>query len=203
MSILPYQEIQKRIDADQLIANANKNLCLGPASYELRIGSVRQFTEGAPEQKLESGQKFVMEPGASALIGTLEELRMPADLGGFLFLKSSLGRAGYIPWAQGYVDPGYKGSVTIALHNVAGKLQLFEHAQKICHVIFVKLTAETTNPYQGEYADSKGAVASKQKPTIVISASTNPLLAKVLGIAGEEAFKTVVDEGIKGLMHRS
>jgi dCTP deaminase len=125
MSILPYQEIQKRIDENQLVTNANKDSCLGPASYELRIGSLRLFAEGSAEQKLETGQKFVMEPGASALIGTLEEVRMPADVAGFLFLKSSLGRSGYIPWSQGYVDPGYKGSLTIALHNLAGKLLTF------------------------------------------------------------------------------
>jgi hypothetical protein len=70
-------------------------------------------------------------------------------------------------------------------------------------VVFVKLTKETSNPYEGEYTDSKGATGSKQKPTIVISASSNPLLKKVLGIAGEEAFRTVVDEGIKGLIHNT
>jgi dCTP deaminase len=201
MSILPYQEIYRRIQAGELLNNANADLCLGPASYELRIGSVKSFAD-AHDQKLEAGQKFVMEPGASALIGTLEEVRMPPDLCGFLFLKSSLGRSGYIPWSQGFVDPGYKGSLTISLHNAAGKLQLFEGHAKICHLAFMKLTAETTNPYESEYQGSKGATGSKQKPPIVIS-SSGQLLGKIFGAVGDEAVRAVVDEGVKALIERS
>jgi deoxycytidine triphosphate deaminase len=170
VTILPYQERNPNADQSEKATAAQRGYryCLGPASYELRIGSVRGF-DGGQETILEAGRKFVMEPASSALIGTVEEIRMPADLAGLLFLKSSLGRSGYIPWSQGFVDPGYTGSLTIALHNVAGKLQLFEGHQKICHLVFVKLTKATSNPYAGEYKDSVGATEAKQKPPIVIS----------------------------------
>jgi deoxycytidine triphosphate deaminase len=104
MSILPYQEIQRRIKADGLIHGADLDSCLSPASYELRIGSIRPI-EGESERKLAKGEEFVMKEGASVLVGTLEEVRLPDDVAGFLFLKSSLGRSGYVPWSQGYVDP--------------------------------------------------------------------------------------------------
>lgn len=200
MSILPYQEIQNLIKTKKLITNADLDKCLSPASYELRIGSVKDFG-GGEETKLDVGQRIVMEPGASALIGTLEEVHLPSDIAGFLYLKSSLGRAGYIPWSQGYVDPGYRGSLTIALHNIAGKLQLFEYNQKICHLVLMKLTKATSNPYDGEYSGSTGATEAKQKPPIVIGASG--VLARTLGIAGEAALKTAVEEGVKTFIDRT
>ncbi len=196
MSVLPYQEIQKRIRADNLIVKGDLDKCLGPASYELRIGSI-QLIEGGTETVLKPGEEFVMKPAASVLIGTVEEVHLPDDLAGMLFLKSSLGRAGYIPWSQGYVDPGYKGSLTIVLHNFAGKIQLFSGHQKICHLVFVKLTAKTTNPYDGEYSGSTGATGTKQKGPLVIGSSGLQLLTTALGTAGEEAVRTVVSEGIK------
>jgi dCTP deaminase len=196
MSILPYQEILKRIKTDKLISLGDVDKCLGPASYELRIGSI-QLIEGGTETVLKPGEEFVMKPAASVLIGTVEEVDMPDDLAGLLFLKSSLGRAGYIPWAQGYIDPGYKGSLTIALHNFAGKIQLFSGHQKICHLVFHQLTAKTTNPYDGEYSGSRGATGSKQKTPIVVGSSGLQLLSAALGIAGEEAVKTTVSEVIK------
>lgn len=200
MSILPYQEIQSLIKTKKILAKADPDKCLGPASYELRIGSVKSFG-GGEEIKLEVGQKILMEPGSSALFGTYEDVHLPADVAGFLYLKSSLGRSGFIPWSQGYVDPGYRGSLTIALHNIAGKLQLFEYRQQICHLVLVKLTKATNNPYDGEYSGSTGATEAKQKAPIVIGASG--VLGRVLGIAGEEAVKTVVQEGIKTVIEKS
>lgn len=170
--------------------------CLGPATYELRIGSI-QLIEGGAETVLKPGEEFVMKPAASVLIGTVEEVNLPDDLAGLLFLKSSLGRAGYIPWSQGYVDPGYRGSLTIALHNFAGKIQIFEGHQKICHLVFIKLTSKTQNPYEGLYSDSRGATGTKQKGPIVIGSSGLQLLTNALGIAGDETLRTAVSEGIK------
>lgn len=196
MSILPYQEIRKRIKDDKLLVDADLDNCLGPASYELRIGSI-QLIEGGSDTVLKPGEEFVMKPAASVLVGTVEEVRLPPDLAGILYLKSSLGRAGYIPWSQGYVDPGYSGSLTIVLHNFAGRIQLFSGHQKICHIVFFKLTEATTNPYDGEYSGSTGATASKQKSPIVIGSSGLQLLSAGLAIAGETAVKAVVKEGVK------
>ena len=202
MSILPYQEIQRRIKADGLIHGADLDSCLSPASYELRIGSIRPI-EGESERKLAKGEEFVMKEGASVLVGTLEEVRLPDDVAGFLFLKSSLGRSGYVPWSQGYVDPGYNGGLTIALHNFAGKLQLFAGHQKICHIVFVKLTAPTTNPYDGEYSGSTGATASKDRTPIVISPAGFQLISKAFGTVGDETLRAIVDEGVRGILGNS
>jgi deoxycytidine triphosphate deaminase len=171
MAILPYQEIQERIKADNIITNAHIGECLGPASYELRVGSIRSI-EGGAATVLKPDEQFVIKPGASVLIGTLEEVHLPGDIGGLLFLKSSLGRAGYIPWSQGYVDPGYNGSLTIALHNFAGAIKIFSGGQRICHLVLLQLKAPTTKPYTGPYTGSIGATGTKEQGPIVIGASS-------------------------------
>jgi dCTP deaminase len=170
MAILPHQEIQERIETDHLIVNGDLGECLGPASYELRMGSIRSI-EGGTGTVLRPAEEFVIKPGASVLIGTVEEVHLPDDLAGMLFLKSSLGRAGYMPWSQGYVDPGYKGSLTIALHNFAGAIKIFSAHQKVCHLVFVKLSAKTTKPYNGPYSGSTGATGTKEKGPMVIGSS--------------------------------
>ena len=62
----------------------------------------------------------MLHPGEFVLASTLEHVEVPDDLVARLEGKSSLGRIGLlIHSTAGYVDPGWKGNLTLELSNVA------------------------------------------------------------------------------------
>ena len=63
---------------------------------------------------------FILHPGEFVLGSTLEHIEIPNDIVARLEGKSSLGRIGLlIHSTAGYVDPGWKGHLTLELTNVA------------------------------------------------------------------------------------
>jgi dCTP deaminase len=108
-------------------------------------------------QSIGIGQKLVMLPQSHLLIGTMETVKLPKNLSADLALKSKFGRAGFLPWSQGFVDPGYEGTLTLSLVNLSPHPVILEGGQSICHIIFRYLTAETQAGYDGEYNGSRSA----------------------------------------------
>ena len=103
---------------------------------------------------------FMLHPGEFVLGSTLEHVEVPDDLVGRLEGKSSLGRIGLlIHSTAGYVDPGWKGHLTLELSNVSGLPITLYHRMKIGQISFLKLTtpadhlygsAELGSKYQGQ-----------------------------------------------------
>ena len=165
--IIPSQEIAARVEAENIIENADLTGRLSPASYELRAGTfINAESRAAHSIPDPGGQIF---PRYFALIGTIEKVNMPRDLAGTLYLKSSLGRIGLTPWSQGFVDPGYSGVLTIALHNPYNQFIIIGREQPICHIVFHELSHEAERGYEGEYQGASGPTAPAQQRPIDIS----------------------------------
>ena len=91
---------------------------------------------------------------------TFEHIEIPADLVARLEGKSSLGRIGLlIHSTAGYVDPGWKGHLTLELTNVANLPITLYYGMKIGQISFSQLTeaaeqlygsAELGSKYQGQ-----------------------------------------------------
>jgi dCTP deaminase len=112
----------------------------GAASVDLRLGTwfrrMRQTgvtSVSMPEKRSESrltvenyvpfDAEFVLHPRAFALAATLEWIRMPSDLAGYVIGKSSWGRSGLIIATATGVHPGFKGCLTLELSN-AGEVPI-------------------------------------------------------------------------------
>lgn len=66
------------------------------------------------------GGRFVLHPGEFALGATAETIALPADLAARVEGKSTLGRLGLMTHSTaGWIDPGFRGQITLELHNVA------------------------------------------------------------------------------------
>jgi dCTP deaminase len=62
---------------------------------------------------------FVIHPGEFVLGRTLERVELPDDIVARIEGKSSIGRLGLIVHATaGFVDPGWKGTLTLELNNL-------------------------------------------------------------------------------------
>lgn len=101
-------------------------------------------------------QPFMLHPGEFVLGSTLESIELPNDLVARLEGKSSLGRVGLlIHSTAGYVDPGWKGHLTLELSNVANLPITLYYGMKIGQLSFLELTTPADKPYGAPGLGSK------------------------------------------------
>jgi len=160
------QEIIKRIVNDNLIENADIAHCVGPVSYELRVGS---YHERIIDRRiaLSSEDKLPIPPNGFVLIGALERVNIPFDIVGMMYLRSTYARKGFLPWFQGIVDPGYQGGLTIVLHNMTTEPIIVTGGERICHLVLDSLPEAVDRGYEGIYQGSEGATPPVQPPAKV------------------------------------
>ena len=101
---------------------------------------------------------FVLHPGRFVLGATLEWIRLPKDLSGYVSGKSSLGRHGLVIETAAGIHPSFSGCLTLELANVGEvPLQIFPGMQ-ICQIFLHR-----TKP--GESSDI-GHFSGSRKPSV-------------------------------------
>lgn len=99
---------------------------------------------------------FMLHPGEFVLGSTLEHIEIPNDLVARLEGKSSLGRIGLlIHSTAGYVDPGWKGRLTLELSNVARLPITLYYGMRIGQISFLQMTTPVDRPYGSEELGSR------------------------------------------------
>jgi dCTP deaminase len=94
------------------------------------------------------GQPFVLHPGEFVLASTFEAVTLPADLAARLEGKSSLGRLGLMTHSEaGWIDPGFSGTVTLGLSNLATLPIKLWPGMKIGQLCLFLLAAAAERPY--------------------------------------------------------
>ena len=138
--------IRKRLGDDSrdgdLVIRPFEDACLQPASYDLRV---------AEEVNLIRGQ--------CTLVPTLEWVELPSDLAATLRGRSSYGRRGLLLGA-GYVDPGFRGQLTLCCTNMGGEDILVPQNTRIVQMIFHEINGGD-ELYSGRYQDSRGIVHAR------------------------------------------
>ncbi len=135
MSVLSDRDIRASIEAGEIVIKPYDPKDLQPSSVDLHLDRrFRVFRNNRyayidvrnPQPDLtelltiQNDEPFVLHPGEFVLGQTLEWTELPNDLVARLEGKSSLGRLGLlIHSTAGYVDPGWKGNLTLELSNVA------------------------------------------------------------------------------------
>jgi dCTP deaminase len=106
--------------------------------------------------EIEGDEAFTLHPGEFVLASTVEHIEVPGDLVARLEGKSSLGRIGLVIHSTaGYVDPGWKGRLTLELTNIARiPITLYQN-MKIGQISFLRLTTPAERPYGSESLGSK------------------------------------------------
>ena len=106
--------------------------------------------------EIKGEQPFILHPGEFVLGSTLENIELPDDLVARLEGKSSLGRIGLlIHSTAGYVDPGWRGHLTLELSNVANLPITLYYGMKIGQISYLELSTPADNPYGSPGLKSK------------------------------------------------
>lgn len=109
---------------------------LQPASYDLQLGEWQ-------DTKLEG----YLLPGEFILGSTREEVCIPDWLTGRMEGKSSRARVGLIVHAAGFVDPGFRGQLTLEMTNLSGSPLPLAKGLLIAQIAFIRLSAPALRPY--------------------------------------------------------
>ena len=106
--------------------------------------------------RLDDDQPFILHPGEFVLGSTLEVVGLADDVVARLEGKSSLGRLGLlIHSTAGFIDPGFKGQVTLELSNVANLPIAIYPGMKIGQISFYQMTTPAEHPYGSAEMGSK------------------------------------------------
>lgn len=165
MGMLTKQEILVLISANKLgFTPELDSFQLQPHAVDLRLGYTflvakrwditaqgrvalqLDHLESGAEQfetiELQPGQIFDILPGECVLVSTLETIRMPADLAGMMYPRSSVNRRGLAVDLSGIIDAGYEGNLIIPVRNngLSTVVRLYP-GQRFCQLTFTPLDA--------------------------------------------------------------
>ena len=211
-SVLSDGTIRRLVDEGQIVIKPWDPALVQPASVDLRLGdSFRVFSnhkvtkidlrEGPAQNLTEEvvvteEEGFVIHPGEFCLGRTAEWVELPDDVVARIEGKSSLGRLGLIVHATaGFIDPGWKGTLTLELNNLTRVPIKLYPGLLIAQLSFMTLdkpaerpygSAELGSHYQGQVAATRithtrmsplatprdgGNVACRRMPTAASSSA--------------------------------
>ncbi|HEX9036738.1 MAG TPA: dCTP deaminase [Ktedonobacterales bacterium] len=171
--ILSDRDILARLERGEIVITPAPNLDiqLQPASLDLRLGydfQIFNYTRQAlidPADpatfahlttltQLEDGERFLVHPGEFVLATSLERVEIPNNLLARLEGRSSIGRLGIVIHSTaGYVDPGFKGKITLEISNLGRIAVALYPGMRICQIAF----EEMSSPVSSGYGEKRGA----------------------------------------------
>ncbi|UCC33240.1 MAG: dCTP deaminase [Candidatus Bathyarchaeota archaeon] len=144
MTVLSDKEILGYLERGELKIAPFEASCLNPAGYDLR-----------------SSRDVAIKPKQYELAATLERVELGLETVGTLHIRSSLAREG-ITGSFAVVDPGFRGQLTLNLHNNGKEEVTIHKGEPIVQIILHKLGDAAEKGYNGSYQNSKGIVSSRR-----------------------------------------
>ncbi len=169
--ILSDKTLMKMLDEHTLVVNPIEIEQIQPASIDIRIGNTYSIVEDSPSGTINlddeitykriAADKYILLPGQFVLATTMEFVELPDNLTAFVEGRSSLGRLGLFIQNAGWVDPGFKGEITLELFNANRCAIELNAGRRIGQLVFAQLDDNALNPYRGKYQGQRGATGSK------------------------------------------
>ena len=169
--VLSDRTIKQMLEEGRIVVDPLGENCIQPASIDVHLDrqilvfrnsrrpyiDVREDMSDLTEMvTIDDDRAFMLHPGEFVLGSTLEHIELPDDIVARLEGKSSLGRVGLlIHSTAGYVDPGWKGHLTLELSNVANLPITLYQGMKIGQISYAQLSTAADRPYGSPGLGSK------------------------------------------------
>lgn len=169
--ILSDRTIRSLLDGGALRIDPLEDGALQPASVDCTLGDeylvvdennmdVISMREAISYRRLASGE-ITLPPHSFLLATTREWVALPEDLTAFVEGRSSIGRMGLFIQNAGWVDPGFRGRVTLELYNANSLPIKLEAGRRVCQLVFCRMDAPASAPYRGKYQDQDTTTGSR------------------------------------------
>lgn len=142
-----------------------------PASVDVRLGNTFSVVEDSSagivtleseiRYKTMRTDTYLLLPGQFILASTMEYFELPDHLTAFVEGRSSLGRMGLFIQNAGWVDPGFRGEITLELFNANRCAIELKAGRRVGQLVFAEMDAAALRPYRGKYQGQKGATGSR------------------------------------------
>lgn len=169
--ILSDKTILKMIDENSLVISPMENCQVQPASVDIRLGNTFSIVEDSStgiislenqiRYKTIETDTYILLPGQFVLATTMEYFELPDNLTAFVEGRSSLGRMGLFIQNAGWVDPGFKGEITLELYNANRCAIELKAGRRVGQLVFALMDDHALNPYNGKYQGQRGATGSR------------------------------------------
>ncbi len=169
--ILSDNTLKAMIKSGELVVSPIDEQSIQPASIDCRLGNHFLIVEQNQMDiiTLDSEIKYreiesdtiTIPPHTFLLATTQEYIELPDNLTSFVEGRSSIGRIGLFIQNAGWVDPGFKGRITLELYNASSLPIKLEAGQRICQLVFCKMDQKADNPYNGKYQGQHKTVGSR------------------------------------------
>ena len=169
--VLSDRSIKSEIASGRILIEPFDEALVQPSSVDVRVDrkfrvfhnarypyiDVRKPMDDLTELiEVSDDEPFVLHPGEFVLGQTLETITLPNDIVARLEGKSSLGRLGLlIHSTAGFVDPSWRGNLTLELSNVANLPITIYHGMPIGQISFMRMDAPVEHPYGAAEVGSK------------------------------------------------
>ena len=168
--VLSDRSISEALETGDIVITPYEPANLQPASVDLRLAADLRETHadgGIIDVKDLSGsaakpvtiaehEPYLLQPGQFILASTKEWIEIGPAIVGRLEGKSSLGRLGLVIHSTaGFIDPGWKGTITLELSNNASRPITLYRDMKIGQISFLQLTTDADRPYGSPELGSK------------------------------------------------
>lgn len=169
--LLSDRDIRAEIDSGQIALNPCVPEMIQPASIDVRLDRTFRVFENHRYPNIDPAEEqseltrpvepsgadpFILHPGEFVLGSTYEQIALGDAIAARLEGKSSLGRLGLLTHSTaGFVDPGFRGHVTLELSNMATLPIKLWPGMKIGQFCFFRLSSAAENPYGSDAAGSR------------------------------------------------
>ena len=174
MKVKPWgggQTILKMLENKSLTITPVEKEQIQPASVDVRLGNTFSIVEDMSRgilsldneivYKTITADTYVLLPGQFVLASTMEYFELPDNLTAFVEGRSSLGRIGLFIQNAGWVDPGFRGEITLELFNASRCAIELKAGRRVGQLVFAQLDETALNPYSGKYQGQRGATGSR------------------------------------------
>lgn len=160
--LLSDHSIMEAIKEENLILPYSRNN-LQPSSYDVTLDNVfksisrdhkTSYIDGVTKEPVDCSyfttnkKTYTLMPGEFILGSTIETVKIPKGIAARFEGKSSLGRIGLSTHiTAGFIDPGFRGTITLEIHNVNVVPILMHAGMKIGQLCFMTLDQEVERPY--------------------------------------------------------
>lgn len=169
--ILSDKTITRMLNEESLVISPITEEQIQPASVDIRLGNTFSVVDDTStgiitlnnqiKYKTITADQYVILPGQFVLATTIEYFELPDNLTAFVEGRSSLGRMGLFIQNAGWVDPGFKGEITLELFNANRCAIELQSGRRVGQLVFAQMDDHALNPYHGKYQGQTGATGSK------------------------------------------
>lgn len=171
MAVLSDKSMRELLESRILIIDPFDNESVQAASIDLRLGNhflaleentleVIRLDEPVHYREFHS-ESITIPPHSFILATTLEYVALPDTVTGAVEGRSSIGRLGLFIQNAGWIDPGFRGTITLELYNANSLPIKLDARRRICQLVLYQMDNKVDRPYAGKYLEQRGTTGSR------------------------------------------